>query len=289
MKLLDGKALANRLYESYRLFVSNQSSAPRQPTLAAILVDPQPASRLYVSNKERACQRVGIRSEVIEYTDQITTDELIFELIGMSETGLYDGVIVQLPMPAHIDRQAVLGAISSELDVDGFSPASQGALVLGLDGHRPATPAGILMLLDAYGLDVSGKVAVVVGRSEIVGTPLSILLSRPGRDATSILCHSKTPDLAHLTRQADFLFVAAGRPGLIGVEHVKKGAVVVDVGIHPTEGGGWVGDVRFDELRNHVSAITPVPGGVGPMTVCALVTNTLHAWCRRFGIEMETF
>lgn len=285
MQLLDGKALSERLYGKYRQFVAEQRLIQRPPVLAAVLVDAQPASRLYVRNKERACHRVGIHSEVFEFAHGLTTKELIFKLVSMGESGRYDGLIVQLPLPPQIDRQSVLAAIAPELDVDGFSPSSQGALLLGMDGHRPATPVGILMLLDAYGLNLAGKLAVVVGRSEIVGTPLSIMLSRPGRDATVILCHSRTPNLTELTRQADFLFVAAGRPGLVGREHVREGVTVIDVGIHPLEGGGWTGDVRFDELKDHAAAITPVPGGVGPMTVCALMLNTLNTWCRRFGLD----
>lgn len=288
MQLLDGKKLAEAQYQRFSRYVAQETGRNvRPPRLTAFMVAPEPASRLYVRNKEKACKKIGAESLVVEFPYEITTEELLEAVGREAESGGTDGLIVQLPLPPHIDRLAVLAAIPAFMDADGFSPASQGALALDIAGHRPATPDGIMMLLDAYGIQTAGRHAVVVGRSEIVGTPVALLLSRRGRDSTVTMCHSRTTDLPAFTRQADLLIVAAGQPEMIGVEHLKHGVVVIDVGIHAkaTENGtSWVGDVRFDEVAPLVSAITPVPGGVGPMTVCALIRNTLRAWAARFGL-----
>ena len=293
MKLLDGKLLSEQLYTQWAEICKQEMGRNlRPPNLTAIMVDPSPASRLYVRNKERACAKVGVLSQILEFEATTTTDQLLQKIHELANEGQTDGLIVQLPVPDSIDSQAILAAIPPEMDVDGFSPLNQGRMLLGLSAHQPATPSGIMMLLKHYEIETRGKHAVVVGRSEIVGTPLAILLSRRGIDATVTLCHSRTADLQSHTRRADLLFIAAGQAELIGSEHIKRGAVVIDVGIHeakPESGRKWTGDVQYDAVLPLVSAITPVPGGVGPMTVCALLRNTLRSWAMQMGLDSERF
>lgn len=272
MILLDGKALAAKVKEEVR---AQAALLPRKPGLAVILVGNDPASRVYVTSKRKDCEACGIYSEeyaLLESTTQEELLELVAELNGRPDL---DGILVQLPLPRHLDESAVLEAIAPEKDVDGFHPVSAGNLLIGRPGFLPCTPAGVMAMLDEYGIDSAGKRAVVVGRSNIVGKPMALLLLR--RDATVTLCHSKTPELGELCRQADILVSAAGRRGLITGDMVKEGAAVVDVAMNRDEAGKLCGDVVFAEAAARAAWITPVPGGVGPMTRAMLMKNTLLA------------
>lgn len=247
-----------------------------QPGLATVLVGDDPASRSYVRGKRRDAGEVGIRSLYTEL-DASTSQSGLLTLIGeLNDDPEVDGILVQLPLPGDLDAEASVEAIDPAKDVDGLHPFSLGLLVLGRPGLRPCTPSGVMRLLDHYGIDIGGARVTVVGRSFLVGRPLSLMLSERGVDATVSVVHSRTPNLAEMTRTADVLVVAAGSPGLIGPEHVKPGAVVVDVGVNRTE-EGLVGDVDFDAVSEVAGAITPVPGGVGPMTRAMLLSNTLRA------------
>ncbi|MGE9972078.1 bifunctional methylenetetrahydrofolate dehydrogenase/methenyltetrahydrofolate cyclohydrolase FolD [Candidatus Pseudoscillospira sp. SGI.172] len=272
MILLDGKALAAKVKEEV---CAQAALLPRKPGLAVILVGNDPASRVYVTSKRKDCEACGIYSEeyaLLESTTQEELLELVAELNGRPDL---DGILVQLPLPRHLDESAVLEAIAPEKDVDGFHPVSAGNLLIGRPGFLPCTPAGVMAMLDEYGIDPAGKRAVVVGRSNIVGKPMALLLLR--RDATVTLCHSKTPELGELCRQADILVSAAGRRGLITGDMVKEGAAVVDVAMNRDEAGKLCGDVVFAEAAARAAWITPVPGGVGPMTRAMLMKNTLLA------------
>ena len=272
MILLDGKALAAKVKEEVR---AQAALLPRKPGLAVILVGNDPASRVYVTSKRKDCEACGIYSEeyaLLESTTQEELLELVAELNGRPDL---DGILVQLPLPRHLDESAVLEAIAPEKDVDGFHPVSAGNLLIGRPGFLPCTPAGVMAMLDEYGIDPAGKRAVVVGRSNIVGKPMALLLLR--RDATVTLCHSKTPELGELCRQADILVSAAGRRGLITGDMVKEGAAVVDVAMNRDEAGKLCGDVVLAEAPARAAWLTPVPGGVGPMTRAMLLKNTLLA------------
>jgi len=258
------------------------------PHLAAVLVGEDGASRTYVEGKVKACESVGIRSTLIQRPADISERELLELVDSLNKDKELDGFIVQLPLPKHIDADRIILAIDPCKDVDGFHPTNVGNMVLGLPGFLSATPAGIVELLKHYDIATSGKHCVVIGRSNIVGTPMSILMSRntePG-NCTVTLAHSRTKDLASITRQADILIVALGKPEFITADMVKEGAVVVDVGIHRVadasrkSGHRLLGDVKFDEVAPKCSAISPVPGGVGPMTITSLLLNTLKACSR---------
>jgi methylenetetrahydrofolate dehydrogenase (NADP+)/methenyltetrahydrofolate cyclohydrolase len=284
--LLDGKQCS----EAVRADIASKAAAVtaqrgRAPHLAAVLVGDDGASRTYVESKVKACASVGFRSSLIELPAGTTETELLGRIEDLNRDPDLDGFIVQLPLPKHISEEKVTMAIDPRKDVDGFHPESLGRMVLGLPGFLPATPAGIVELLRHYGVPTAGKHCVVVGRSNIVGTPMSILMSRntePG-NCTVTLTHSRTKDLASITRQADILIVAIGKPEFVTADMVKEGAVVVDVGIHritdTTKKSGFrlVGDVKFDEVAPKCSWISPVPGGVGPMTITSLLVNTLKA------------
>lgn len=286
MKLLDGKLLAAQIREEIanevRRMLANGEEAPH---LAAVLVGDDPASHSYVSNKEKACAEVGFTSSVYKYPSNITEHKLLEVVAFLNDDPEIDGFIVQLPLPKHINPDRIIEAIHPSKDVDGFHPVNIGRMTLNLPAYLPATPNGILTLLDRYEIETEGKHVVVLGRSNIVGTPVSILLSRknnPG-NATVTLCHSYTKEMSDLTRQADILIVAMGKMDFVTAEMVKKDAVVVDVGMHRFEdpeaksGFRWKGDVKFDEVSKKCSAITPVPGGVGPMTIVSLLQNTFRA------------
>ena len=285
-QLLDGKrcgdALRARIAEEA---AEVKAARGRSPHLAAVLVGNDGASKTYVESKVKACESVGFRSTLIRLPESTTEDELLARVKQLNKDKELDGFIVQLPLPSHIDPEKVTLAISPDKDVDGFHPENIGRMVLGLDCFLPATPSGIVELLRFHHIETAGKHAVVVGRSHIVGTPMSILMSRnaePG-NCTVTLAHSRTRDLPAITRQADILIVAIGKPEFIGADMVKEGAVVVDVGIHRIDDPGrksgfrLVGDVRFDEVAPKCAWITPVPGGVGPMTIASLLLNTLRA------------
>jgi methylenetetrahydrofolate dehydrogenase (NADP+) / methenyltetrahydrofolate cyclohydrolase len=289
--LLDGKATAAAIRTELASALAERMSAGvvRPPHLVAVLVGASPASQLYVNAKAKACAEIGFRGTVLERPDSISETELLELIAQLNADPGVDGMIVQLPLPKHINEKKVTEAILPEKDVDGFHPVNLGRMVLGLPALLPATPAGVVDLLRRSGIATSSLHAVVVGRSHIVGSPLSILLARnlPEGNCTVTLCHSRTRDLASHTRQADLLIAAAGQVGLIGPEHVREGAVVVDVGTHRVEdvskkvGYRVVGDVQFDAVAPLCRAITPVPGGVGPMTIAQLLQNTWQAWDQR--------
>jgi methylenetetrahydrofolate dehydrogenase (NADP+)/methenyltetrahydrofolate cyclohydrolase len=286
MQLIDGKKIAAEIKSEIALEVQQiKADGLKTPHLAAVLVGHDGASETYVAGKVKACAEVGFRSTLIRYEDNVSETTLLKTVDELNENRDIDGFIVQLPLPEHISEQKVIEAIDPGKDVDGFHPVNLGRMVLGLPGFISATPAGILELFRRYQIPTSGRNCVVVGRSNIVGKPMSILLSLktyPG-DATVTLCHSRTHDLPLLIGAADIIIAALGRPEFITGEMVKEGAVVIDVGITrmpstaTKSGYKLIGDVKFDEVAPRCSFITPVPGGVGPMTIVSLLKNTLTA------------
>lgn len=285
-RILDGKALSEtikgEIADEVRDWVAAGNPAPH---LAAVLVGEDGASRTYVDHKVRSCARVGFESTLIQRPADITQEELLEIVHGLNDDPAIDGFIIQLPLPDHLNAQAVIESVDPAKDVDGFHPVNMGNLALGLPGFVPATPAGIMTMLERSGIDTQGKHAVVIGRSSIVGTPMSLLLSRSGQpgNCTVTLCHSRTVDLAGHCREADILVAAVGRPEMVKGEMVKEGAVVIDVGITRVEdpnakrGYRLKGDVDYADVAPKCSWITPVPGGVGPMTIVSLLRNTLTA------------
>jgi len=283
---LDGKATANTIKEEIKEKVSAMKSrGERVPHLAAVLVGNDGASLTYVGSKVRSCEYVGFESTLIRLEETITEEALLTQIDALNKDEKLDGYIVQLPLPKHIDEEKILLAIDPKKDVDGFHPANFGRMALELDAFIPATPFGIMQLLERYEVPTSGKHCVVVGRSHIVGRPISILMSQkgPAGNATVTVAHSRTENLAELTRQADIVVMALGIPEYLTADMIKEDAVIIDVGItrvedknHPK---GYVikGDVAFDEVAQKASHITPVPGGVGPMTIAMLLQNTLLA------------
>jgi methylenetetrahydrofolate dehydrogenase (NADP+)/methenyltetrahydrofolate cyclohydrolase len=277
--ILDGKRLAQQirseLAEEVVEFIQNNGVVP---SLAAVLVGDNPASEVYVRNKRRACEDVGIESQLHRLGAGATSEELLGLVARLNKDHAVHGILIQLPLPPQIDGNRVLVAVNPAKDVDAFHPENVGRLVQGRPRFLPCTPQGVQQLLVRSGLEIAGRHVVVLGRSDIVGRPLSIMLSQrgPGGDATVTLCHSRTRDLAAVTRLADILIAAIGQPRLVTAEMVKQGAVVIDVGINRTD-EGVVGDVDFEAVRNVASAITPVPGGVGPLTVAMLLRNALAA------------
>ena len=286
MQIIDGKATSLAIQDEIKEAVAERvASGSKKPHLAAIIVGDNPASRAYVGHKIKACERVGFESTLVELSENIQEEQLLQEVDALNANPAIDGFIVQLPLPDHIDSQRVLEAVHPDKDVDGFHPINAGKLSLGLPGFQPATPAGIIELLKRYGIETSGKHAVVIGRSAIVGTPMTLLLSRnanPG-NCTVTMCHSRTQDLKAITRSADILIAAIGRPHFVTADMVKPGAVVIDVGINripdatKKSGTRLTGDVDYDALSDMDGHITPVPGGVGPMTIAMLLKNTLDA------------
>lgn len=286
MKIIDGKGLANTIKEEIAKEVLEiKQNGGKIPHLAAVLIGDDPASASYVRNKVRSCDQCGFQSTLIR-KDESTTEEALLDIIkGLNEDTDIDGFIVQLPLPKHINEEKITLAIDPKKDVDGFHPMNFGRMALGLPSYLPATPYGIVQMLDRYGIETSGKHCVVVGRSNIVGTPMSILLSRKAKvgNCTVTLTHSRTADLSAETKRADILIAAIGIPNFISKDMIKEGVVVIDVGINrvdaPERKRGYklVGDVDYDAVAPVASYITPVPGGVGPMTVCSLLMNTLKA------------
>lgn len=271
--IIDGKALA----KEKRAEIAKQVEALKEkgvtPGLAVVLVGEDPASQIYVRNKHKACEEVGIYSRKITLPEETTEEEILKIIDELNNDPEIDGILVQLPLPKHIDPDKVILSISPDKDVDGFHPVNAGRLLTGQDGFFPCTPLAVMELIKSAGVDVSGKEAVVVGRSNIVGKPVSMLLLR--ENATVTICHSKTKDLADVCRRADILVTAVGRPEMITSDYVKEGAVVIDVGINRVGEKKVVGDVAFDEVKDKAAYITPVPGGVGPMTITMLLYNTL--------------
>lgn len=285
-KILDGKQTSLDVQKEIAAEVESRiSKGLKRPHLAAVLVGDDPASKAYVGHKVKACKAVGFESTLVERDSSISEDELLQIVADLNSSNEVDGFIVQLPLPDHIDSRKVIEAVAPNKDVDGFHPANVGKMALGLDGFLPATPAGILTLLNRHGIETSGMHAVVVGRSDIVGNPMSVLLSRnaqPG-NCTVTQCHSRTVDLKSHTLQADIIIAAVGKPHFITEDMVKEGAIIVDVGINRIpdatrkSGSRLTGDVDFENVAHKCSWITPVPGGVGPMTICTLLQNTLLA------------
>lgn len=274
-RIIDGKSIAAALRAAVRPEVERLAALGRRPGLAVILVGDDAASRVYVRNKVRACEETGLRWELHEFPASVDDETLLARLAALDRDERVHGVLVQLPLPTHIDAQRVLGAVSATKDVDGFHVASLGALLAGRPGFVPCTPAGILHMLELERVPLAGRRAVVVGRSNIVGKPMALLLLQ--KDATVTICHSKSVDLAAITREADVLVAAVGRPRLITAEMVKPGACVIDVGTNRLADGKLCGDADFDRVKEIAGWITPVPGGVGPMTIAMLVSNTVRA------------
>jgi methylenetetrahydrofolate dehydrogenase (NADP+)/methenyltetrahydrofolate cyclohydrolase len=274
-KLIDGRALARRVRSEYRERVARLAEGGFQPGLAVILVGDDPASSVYVANKEKACRDVGVCSMLRRFRADASEAELLDAIHALNENPLVHGILVQLPLPGHIDPHRVLEAISPDKDADGFHLYNVGALVVGNTVFPPCTPYGVQRLLESEQIPIEGQNVVVVGASNIVGKPMALMLMQ--RDATVCVCHAKTRDLAQFTILADILVVAAGKPNLILPQMVRRGAVVIDVGINRLPDGRLVGDVDFEGVRQKASHITPVPGGVGPMTVTMLICNTVHS------------
>ena len=287
MELLDGKKTAALVQETIAEEVRQiVAKGHRPPHLVAILVGNNGASMTYVNNKVTACERVGFASSVVNLPEDISQEALLEEIEKLNKDKSIDGFIVQLPLPKHINEQEVLLTVNPDKDADGFHPTNFGRMALGLDAFIPATPYGILELLTQYKIPTDGKHVVVIGRSDIVGRPISILLSQKPWNATVTLTHSRTQNLSKLTQEADIIIAALGIPNFLNAEMVKEGAVIIDVGItrvadtSAKKGFRIVGDVDFEQVKHKASYITPVPGGVGPMTIAMLMKNTLNAYKR---------
>ncbi|MCH5262248.1 MAG: bifunctional methylenetetrahydrofolate dehydrogenase/methenyltetrahydrofolate cyclohydrolase FolD [Lachnospiraceae bacterium] len=274
-QIIDGKAISAAIKEELKEKVEELKARDVHICLAVIQVGNDPASAVYVGNKKKACAYIGIESLAYELPEETTQEELL-RLIGeLNANQKVNGILVQLPLPKHIDENDVIRAIDPKKDVDGFHPQSVGALCIGQEGFVSCTPAGIIQLLKRSGIEIAGKECVVIGRSNIVGKPMALLLLR--ENGTVTVTHSRTKDLKEVTKRADILIVAIGKPKMITKEYVKEGAVVIDVGIHRNENNKLCGDVDYDDVAPICSAITPVPGGVGPMTIAMLMHNCVEA------------
>lgn len=269
---IDGKEISQMVKDELRERVKKEKI---EATLAVIQVGSDPASTVYVGNKKKACEYIGIRSLAFELPEETKEEKLLDLVRELNDREDVDGILVQLPLPAHMDEDKVIQTISPKKDVDGFHPQSVGALSIGQPGFVSCTPAGVIQLLKRSGVEIEGKECVIVGRSNIVGKPMALLMLR--ENATVTVCHSRTKDLKEVTRRADILIVAIGKPGFITKEYVKEGAVVIDVGIHRGADKKLCGDVDFEGVEPVASAITPVPGGVGPMTIAMLMNNCVEA------------
>ena len=289
-KILDGKLLSKQIKDELKFQVDNLiKSGKKAPHLAAIIVGNDGASLTYVSSKVKSCKKIGYNSSLIKLDEKISEQKLINEINKLNQNSDVDGFIVQLPLPKHINEEKILNQIKPSKDVDGFHPSNFGKMALGLETFIPATPYGIMEIFSRYKISLEGKIVVVLGRSNIVGKPISILMSNKGNpgNATVILTHSKTNNLVSLTKQADVIVSALGIPNFLKSEMIKKNCIVIDVGItrvkNPLKPKGYeiVGDVDFDNVIKKSSYITPVPGGVGPMTIAMLLKNTMHAYIRK--------
>ena len=274
-KIIDGKQISKDIKEELEQEVAELASQGRKCCLAVIQVGNDPASSVYVGNKKKACAYIGIESLAYELPEETTEEELLSLIEKLNADTQVHGILCQLPLPKHIDEDKVIKAISPKKDVDGFHPQNVGALVIGEQGFVSCTPAGIIQLLKRSNIEIEGKHCVVIGRSNIVGKPMSLLLLR--ENATVTICHSRTKNIKEICREADILIVAIGKPQFIGADYVKDGAVVIDVGIHRDENNKLCGDVKYDEVEPKASYITPVPGGVGPMTIAMLMHNCVEA------------
>jgi methylenetetrahydrofolate dehydrogenase (NADP+)/methenyltetrahydrofolate cyclohydrolase len=289
-KILDGKLLSKQIKDELKFQVDILiKSGKKVPHLAAIIVGNDGASLTYVSSKVKSCKKIGYNSSLIKLDEKISEQKLINEINKLNQNSDVDGFIVQLPLPKHINEEKILNQIKPSKDVDGFHPSNFGKMALGLETFIPATPYGIMEIFSRYKISLEGKIVVVLGRSNIVGKPISILMSNKGNpgNATVILTHSKTNNLVNLTKQADVIISALGIPNFLKSEMIKKNCIVIDVGItrvkNPLKPKGYeiVGDVDFDNVIKKSSYITPVPGGVGPMTIAMLLKNTMHAYIRK--------
>lgn len=273
-KIIDGKAISAQIKDELKAEVSElKEKGGKIPCLAVIQVGNDPASSVYVGNKKKACEYIGIKSLSYELPEETSEDELISLVEKLNNDDEVTGILVQLPVPKHIDEDKIIRTISPKKDVDGFHPMSVGALLIGEDGFLSCTPAGVIELLKRSDIEIAGKECVVIGRSNIVGKPMSVLLLR--ENGTVTICHSKTQNIKEVCKRADILVVAIGKPKMIDSSYIKEGATVIDVGIHRMENGKLCGDVDYDDVVEHVSAITPVPGGVGPMTIAMLMKNCM--------------
>lgn len=274
-QLINGKEISNTIRTGIQKEVQDLIAKGITPGLAVILVGEDPASHTYVANKEKACKELGIYSKLIKLPEDTTEEDLLTQIKQLNEASEIDGILVQLPLPKQINEQKVIETISPLKDVDGFHPNSVGKMLLGQETFLPCTPHGIMKLLEYSNIEVAGKHAVVIGRSHIVGVPMGQLLLQ--HDATVTYCHSKTKNLQEMTNQADILVVAIGRAKMITADYIKEGAAVIDVGMNRDENNHLCGDVDFDSVVEKTSAITPVPGGVGPMTITMLMYNTVQS------------
>jgi methylenetetrahydrofolate dehydrogenase (NADP+)/methenyltetrahydrofolate cyclohydrolase len=274
-RILDGKSLAAQVRAGVQQKVAQLAQRGIRPGLAVILAGDDPASKVYVRNKVRACEETGVRSSLLEFPASVSENQLLDAVAGLNSDPAVHGILVQLPLPRYIDALRVLGAVSPAKDVDGFHDSNLGALLAGKPGLVPCTPAGVMRLLDHAQVPLAGRRAVVIGRSNIVGKPLALLLLQ--RDATVTICHSKTREIESIAREADILVAAIGRPKLVTAAMVKPGACVVDVGVNRLPDGTLAGDVDFQAAKNVAGWISPVPGGVGPMTIAMLLENCLYA------------
>lgn len=281
-QILDGKALAAEIRTEVKAQVEVLAQKGVHTALAVVLVGDDPASQVYVRNKIKACADAGIKSLEFRMSSETTQEALLARIAELNADDSVDGILVQLPLPPQINAEAVIAAIDPDKDVDGFHTANAGALVTGKEGFVPCTPFGVMRLIDKSGVDPAGKAAVIVGRSNIVGKPMALLLL--AANATVTVAHSKTPDLGAVTRTADILVAAVGRAKLIKADMVKPGAVVIDVGMNRDENGKLCGDVDYDSVKEVAGHITPVPGGVGPMTIAMLLQNTVIAARKRRGM-----
>ena len=273
-QLIDGKAISTQIKDELREEVAQLKEKGIVPCLAVVQVGNDPASSVYVNNKKKACTYIGIDSLSYELEENVSEEELLKLVNDLNENPKVNGILVQLPLPKHIDEEKVIHAITPEKDVDGFHPETVGNMCIGSKGFLPCTPAGVIQLLKRSNIDIEGKECVVVGRSNIVGKPMALLLLR--ENGTVTITHSRTRDLKEITKRADILVAAIGKPKFITREYVKEGAVVIDVGIHRNEDNKLCGDVAFEDVIDKVSAITPVPGGVGPMTIAMLMNNCVE-------------
>ncbi len=273
--IIDGKKISAEIKDELKQEVARLKERGITPCLAVIQVGEDPASTVYVNNKQKACAYIGMESRACRLAETVTEQELLELIDSLNKDDSVHGILVQLPVPGHIDEKRVIDAISPQKDVDGFHPQSVGALSIGEQGFVSCTPAGIIQLLKRSHIEISGKECVVVGRSNIVGKPMAMLLLR--ENGTVTVCHSRTRNLKEVCRRADILVAAIGKPRFFDESYVKEGAVVIDVGIHRDEHNKLCGDVDFDRVAGHVSAITPVPGGVGPMTIAMLMNNCVEA------------
>lgn len=274
-QIMNGNEMSQQIREELKLEIQALTDKGVQPGLAVVLVGEDPASKVYVGRKAKTCEQLGVYSEVHRLSETTEENELLELIQQLNQNDRIHGILVQLPLPKHISEKAVIDAISPEKDVDGFHPVNVGNLMIGDDSLLPCTPAGVIEMMNRSGITIAGKHAVVIGRSNIVGKPVSMLLLR--EHATVTICHSKTANMKEIAKQADILVVAAGRAKMIGKDYVKPGAIVIDVGINRLDDGKLAGDVDFDDVVETAGHITPVPGGVGPMTITMLMKNTIEA------------